>query len=472
VKTFEGDPENLRPGITQDLSAVEDVWRLRADDNAQAPDPSLLSAHPYPANGGGGGFDILRALKVTTHAIRSVRNYLLSLPDEHGGTRSQSRQSFRPASLSTSEPQKRRVSSGTARTDPLARIRRAALDLLTVLRDLEERARIPLSDDAYDAGSDRSSQSRVASPTELSDVPTDASFSVSVMHVGGRRESILVWDEEEDDFNVDEESERLPRERWDERLVLGSGWLYKQDLKIEDLKKQQEAVAQYLDTADEVLFGGSKREVRGWVHEQERLARREKSETRGKGRRSSAPLLDPDSGTPAAGPARNGAAVRRVVSADVLSAMQDLVIAEEPEALQTLAEEHDDIDDDDTSSVNDDDLPRWAQRGAFTDGELPRAHKLLVAFLPASLLPHLPTSPDRMELLNALSSGQLLCAAYNIGVRQSRKPWGYINDDSVHDIIALEDALSASAAADGSQAEKGRKSWTFRRTDNLRLWGA
>ena len=84
-------------------------------------------------------------------------------------------------------------------------------------------------------GSDRSSPSRVLSPTELSDVPTDASFSVSVMRVpvGGRRESILVWDEEEDDFNVDEEDERVPRERWDERLVLGSGWLYKQDLKIE-----------------------------------------------------------------------------------------------------------------------------------------------------------------------------------------------------------------------------------------------
>jgi hypothetical protein len=57
------------------------------------------------------------------------------------------------------------------------------------------------------------------------------------MHVGGRRESVLVWDEE-DDFNVDEESKRLPHERWDERLVLGSRWLYKQDLKIENLKKQ------------------------------------------------------------------------------------------------------------------------------------------------------------------------------------------------------------------------------------------
>ena len=38
--------------------------------------------------------------------------------------------------------------------------------------------------------------------------------------------------------------------RWDERLVLGSGWLYKQDLKIEQLWKQQDAVAQYFDTFD------------------------------------------------------------------------------------------------------------------------------------------------------------------------------------------------------------------------------
>jgi len=45
--------------------------------------------------------------------------------------------------------------------------------------------------------------------------------------------------------------------RWDERLVLGGGWPYKQDLKIEQLWKQQDAVAQYFDTVDEVLFGGT-----------------------------------------------------------------------------------------------------------------------------------------------------------------------------------------------------------------------
>ncbi|KAI0300646.1 hypothetical protein B0F90DRAFT_1936770 [Multifurca ochricompacta] len=465
VKTFEVDPENLRPGVTQDLTVVESAWRLRADDSARPQDPGLLSAHAHPGNS---GFDVLRALKVTTHAIRAVRNYLLSIPDEHGST--QPRQSFRPTSLSTSEPQKRRVSSGTDSTDPLARIRRAALDVLTVLRELEENARVPLSDDAYDAASDLSSQSRVASPTELSDVPTDGSFSVSVVQVGGRRESILVWDEEEDEFNVDEESERVPRERWDERLVLGSGWLYKQGLKIDDLEKEQDVVARYLDTVDDVLFGGSKGRVRGWVREQERLARKEKleRETRGKGRRSSAPLFHPDLNSSKTEAATDGRPVRRVVLANMLGATLDLAVTEEPEPLQTL-EEEDDIDD--TSSVDDGDLPRWAKRSAFPDSELQRAHALLVALLPASLLPHLPGSSDRAKFLDALSSGQLLCVAYNTSVRQSRKPWGYINSDSVHDILALEDALSASGA-DGSQVEKRGKGWTFRRTDNLRLWGA
>jgi hypothetical protein len=146
---------------------------------------------------------MLHALKVTTHAIISVSNCLLSpmktASVDHG-----------PAGLPArvtphKRVEKQRISSGTDRVDsePLARIHRAALDMLAVLRELKESACVPLSDDTYDTSSDRSSQSRVASPPELSDVPTDSSFSVSVMRMGGRRESILVWDEEKDDFNVD-----------------------------------------------------------------------------------------------------------------------------------------------------------------------------------------------------------------------------------------------------------------------------
>ena len=123
-----------------------------------APRPGLLNVngHTEPSSGS----DVLRALKVTTHAILAVWNYLLSLPNEHGYT--QPRQRFRPTLLSTSEPQKkRRISSGTDRSGPLAHIRRAALDVLTLLRELEESMRLALSDDAYDALERPATQSRL-----------------------------------------------------------------------------------------------------------------------------------------------------------------------------------------------------------------------------------------------------------------------------------------------------------------------
>jgi hypothetical protein len=73
----------------------------------------------------------------------------------------------------------------------------------------------------------------------------------------------------------------------------------------------------------------------------------------------------------------------------------------------------------------------------------------------------------------SLSSGQLLCVAYNVGVRKSKKPWGYINKAAVHDIAALEAEADASHAQERApERENKRKAWTFRRTENLRLWAA
>jgi hypothetical protein len=59
---------------------------------------------------------------------------------------------------------------------------------------------------------------------------------------------------------------------------------------------------------------------------------------------------------------------------------------EEPEALQTIAEEHGYVDGHNPSSVDDDGLPRRAQYSAFPVGNLPRTHALLVPLLPASLV--------------------------------------------------------------------------------------
>jgi hypothetical protein len=63
----------------------------------------------------------------------------------------------------------------------VARIRRAALDLLTVLGELEERVRIPLLDDACDAGSDRSSQRGCSAVLE------------STLDDASARERLCIW---------------------------------------------------------------------------------------------------------------------------------------------------------------------------------------------------------------------------------------------------------------------------------------
>lgn len=96
-------------------------------------------------------------------------------------------------------------------------------------------------------------------------------------------------------------------------------------------------------------------------------------------------------------------------------------------------------------------------------GLVGRAHAILSTFLPNNLLPSLEPPSSRTAFLAPLSSGQLLCVAYNTCVRKSKQPWGYVNKDDIHDIIALE-------KAEADTVEGGKKGWTFRRIDNLRLW--
>jgi hypothetical protein len=59
--------------------------------------------------------------------------------------------------------------------------------------------------------------------------------------VEGRSESIPVWEDEEDSSFVfgDEDAGKEKTEPWDERLVVGNGWLYRQDVKLKDLEKEE-----------------------------------------------------------------------------------------------------------------------------------------------------------------------------------------------------------------------------------------
>ncbi|KAF9478778.1 hypothetical protein BDN70DRAFT_993970 [Pholiota conissans] len=513
VKMYEVDPESLLPGVIEDVVAVAHAWKLESP--SMNPDIDL----DVP-------FNVLEVLKTTTRAIRSTRNYLLSLPDESAGT---IRSNFRPhllgptrnlnrtssnSSLSAAAAAAAAAPTPPPQHDPITLIRRGALEVLTVLRQLEESCRLPLEDEAYDARSDGGKSGGTASSpsqTALELAPPHAlelersssslgagtaDMSISLVQVQGRFESVLVWEDEDDGFGVEEEETQRHRERWDDRLGLGTGWLYRQDVRLDHLRKERAVVGKYLDLVDEVMFEGKKEDgenpgqsvprERGW--EQVRKKREGRASSRAaKNRRVSAGVVARE-----AEASRTEEARRRVSTGMINNIMRGMSLSEEPEELMDGIREEDDDEGAyrgrpwdrevvEEEEIDDEDLPAWARRSEFADNPLGRAHALLETFLPAPLRTYLvsPEGGARTAFLSSLSSGQLLCGAYNACVRKSKRPWGFVSPNGVHDIIALEKAAIEAAKAgkdkekDGSKEKDGamaKKAWTFRRTDNLRLW--
>jgi hypothetical protein len=378
VKTYQTDPELLKPGVIEDLESVEYAWGLgRSDQQRGKPhDPELLGGDSRSSTMG--NFDVLTVLKTTTRTIRSVRNYLVSLPDDFATPRLPQTE-FRPHTLSPQAAIVRKVSQPDSLNDPLTLIRRSALDVLTVLRNLEEASRMPLSDDVYDVQSDGGSSStrahtpggteRVASPftTTSGDDDNDstASFSFSVVKVPSQKNSVPVWSDDED--NDEDEDAEEKRERWDERLVLGGGWLYKQDLTLEALSSEREAVRRYLEAADKALFGGpDEGGRRGWEKEKGRLAAEKQREAKAsKSRRASA-----GDGEGQGLSVQTGGRGRRVVSTGMIDAMRDMMVSEEPDdLLHSVVEE----DEGEEGGLDDDELPNWAKRSTFVDDPFGKA---------------------------------------------------------------------------------------------------
>ena len=529
IKTYDVDPESLLPGVIEDLIAVSLAWKLDSPTVRGRQDQPSLHV-PTTDRSFAGPFDVLGVLKITTRAIRSTRNYLFSLPDESVVTsRTQyrsnifepTRQSSQPlatsssaiiASSSTSNTSTSTADAPSSQSDTITLIRRSALEVLTVLRQLEENCRLPLSDDAYDAQSDgglsrgmAGARSDSTSPLNITlDLPSDeldtdpeptsvigdpdASFSFSLVQVQGRYESVPVWEDDDDEGFSDLDAETTKRDGWDVRLVLSSGWLYKQDVNLEELVKERSVVRHYLDVVDELLFNGKKTDgERGWIRvRRERDGKRATSRSKrrvsmGDAIERSEGLLDPTGG--------GGSTGRRRVSTGMVQMLGGLSLSEEPENMHDIEEDVEDVDEEEETP--DDELPEWAKRAAFVDDKIGscfsvsyffkfllisflfssigRAHALLLFFLPSQFQAVLGNSrpTSRTSFLTTLSSGQLLCIAYNACVRKSRKPWGFVSKDGIHDILALEREASRSSNGD----EEGRKKvWTFRRTDNLRLW--
>lgn len=354
VKTFEIDPENLRPGLIDDLENVVHVWRLDDDSDVaipSAPDQDTMVPGVNGDTKPSDNFDVLKALKITTHAIRSVRNYVVSLPSESSVITGNKRQHYRPQHLTNLPVQRRHNPNPSSASVASSRIRKAALSTLSVLRLLEESSRLPLSHDAYDAQSDHGSHSCVTLSSNHSEGADDRSSisddnqpAFTLIRVQGREEQVPVWEEPDDDFNQPQEEQK--REGWEERLVLGSGWLYKQDIQRSSLTKERQEVKAYLNVVDEILFNGPKDGQRGWRRERDRSLKNKRVSASDADRRGDATLdVRPFN--------------RHVVSTGILNDS----LAEEPEGMDAIEEE---------SAVDDDDLPGWAKRSTFHNDHLGR----------------------------------------------------------------------------------------------------
>jgi hypothetical protein len=309
----------------KDLEAISDVWALGT--SVQRAEPTLmadssLAAHvesPTPAARAVmlSPLDILAVLKSTTTAVRSVRNYLVVLPED-GDYTPPPPDAFLSPSLS---PRNRPVPLPRQSSDTtLNLIRQIALEVLGVLRDIEEKYRLPMTEETSDVLSDHgsgSARSRVPSPGS-DDSESGTSFAFSVIKPKGIDKEVLVYSDEEDDINKEEPEEK--RETWDEKLVLGGGWLYRQNVTLLDLEKEREIVAHYLDTVDKLIFGGeTPLHQRGWAFALQRLRARQR-------RSINAEKLSP--GEIRAGHVRGN----RVISNSLFDAMNAMVVSEESES--------------------------------------------------------------------------------------------------------------------------------------------
>ena len=364
VKDYQTDPEELLPGLVNDLENVSKLWALGSSEQRLHDRP--LSSHstgngdahqanPTPSIAGPGEFDVLSVLQATTNAIRSVRNYLVALPDDMDLT--QTAPTFRPTTLShRPTPLSRNSKRNEDANDPLSLIRRSALNVLAALREIEEKYRLPMTDDSFEGASENGSGSlRSAAPSPNRPVSSDsmASFNFSVMTVPGRHKPVQVWYDEEDEPIDEADADTERKHRWDEKLVLGGGWLYRNDVSFSQIEKEREIVGGYLDTVDLVLFGGDNTQpVRGWskVSHRSRKDRRSSSRT-GSGRNSPAPPEFDAEPTPTN---------NKKSSLFLDTRMQTLAITEE--SLNEAFESPEEVDDDH--------LPNWAKRTGFTEDPL------------------------------------------------------------------------------------------------------
>jgi hypothetical protein len=192
---------------------------------------------------------------------------------------------------------------------------------------------------------------------------SDATFTYSLVQVNGRYQQVPVWEEEEDVFQVQEEEEKEKRERWDERLVLAGGWLYKQDIQLSGLEKERNIVSGYLNIVDEVLFEARSGSERGWERERKRHQARLNLQSKPRvGRRVSA---GDGEGKSFGNPLTVQEGDKRRVSTGMVDMLNTMTLTDEPEGMANIEE-----DEEPEEIIEDDSLPEWARRNSFVDDDL------------------------------------------------------------------------------------------------------
>lgn len=310
-------------------------------------------------------------------------------------------------------------SSPSPPRDPVSQIRRAALDVLTSLRLIEEAYRLP------EMSSSSASEDEVASS-----LLSSTSFPARAPSPSGSATG-TAWELGRGSLNDEQEEAKIP---WEDRL--GYHYMGGQTFEGEGsvFGREKKVVLRYLEVVDEVLFGGGEGGKRGW----------DKGGGRAKGGRRKSSL---------------GVAV---VLGDGGSESGEGDEQEEEDAWL----------DENASTIRQ--SPRLSppcEPSTHHPSPLSfsaRLHSLLSHILPPHLLHHLaPTNTATATAsLASFTNGQLLCHAFNAAVRTSKRPWGYVPEHDIHDVLGG----SSVEGAEGASATK--KEYVYRKVENLRVFAA
>ncbi|KAI5474972.1 hypothetical protein MNV49_002156 [Pseudohyphozyma bogoriensis] len=127
------------------------------------------------------------------------------------------------------------------------------------------------------------------------------------------------------------------------------------------------------------------------------------------------------------------------------------------EVVPTIIEVQSPAGSEEGSSEDDDERPDWARKSASKDVAA-RAHAIIASHLPSAILSRLVAPETSVAgFWDSLSDGFLLSHAYNLVLRASSRPFGFIPEKGIHDL---------------SVTKEGGVGATFRRVENLGVWAA